>query len=186
MVGTCLRALQLILIIAREQPHLAVAHGSRSQTIASVLLGIPSLCIFDYEFASSMVLMKPTFFMTPEVIPLNEAMRKTHCFLQYPGIKEDVYVPSFKPDPSIKSRLRLDERNLVVVVRPPATEAHYHNPKSDELFDATIEFLGQMPNVQVILLPRNHRQRFPCNSPGQRGLRREGFPFPSIPKMGLI
>lgn len=157
--GTCLRALQLISIIRRERPDLAVAHGSRSQTIASVLLRIPSLCIFDYEFANALVLIKPTWLMTPEIIHLNESMRKTHRVLQYPGIKEDVYVPAFKPDPSIKSRLALDERNLVVVVRPPANEAHYHNPKSDELFAATIELLVSTPNVQVILLPRNHRQK---------------------------
>ena len=158
VLGTCLRALQLLPIIARERPKLAVAHGSRSQVIASVLLGIPSLCILDYEFAQSLVIMKPTWLMAPEIIRLNESVRKSHRVLQYPGIKEDVYVPTFKPDPSIKSRLGLDERNVVVVVRPPATEAHYHNPKSDELFTATIKFLGQTPNVHVIVLPRNHRQ----------------------------
>jgi predicted glycosyltransferase len=154
--GTCLRALQLIPIVARELPDLAVAHGSRSQIIASMLLGIPSLCIFDYEFTNDLV--KPTWLMSPEIIPVRESLRKAHRVLQYPGIKEDVYVPTFKPDPSIKSRLGLDERNIVVVVRPPATEAHYHNPKSDELFASTIEFLGHTPDVQVIVLPRNHRQ----------------------------
>jgi predicted glycosyltransferase len=156
--GTCLRALQLIPIIARERPDLAVAHGSRSMVMASALLRIPSLNIFDYEFSNALVFLKPTWLMSPEIIPSSESMRKTHRILQYPGIKEDVYVPAFKPDPSIKSRLGLDERNVVVVVRPPASEAHYHNPKSDELFAATIEFLGHAPNVQVIVLPRNHRQ----------------------------
>jgi predicted glycosyltransferase len=159
VLGTCLRALQLLPIMARERPDLAVAHGSRSQVIASVLLGIPSLCILDYEFSQSLVIINPTWLMTPEIIHLSQSVRKTHRVLQYPGIKEDVYVPAFKPDPSIKARLQLDERNVVVVVRPPATEAHYHNPKSDELFAATIEFLGHAPNVQVIVLPRNHKQK---------------------------
>jgi hypothetical protein len=96
--------------------------------------------------------------MTPEIIPSKAVNQRKDRILQYPGIKEDVYVPTFKPDPSIRCRLGLDERNLVVVVRPPASEAHYHNPKSDELFAATMEFLGHAPNVQVILLPRNHKQ----------------------------
>ena len=156
--GTCFRAMQLLPLMARERPNLAVAHGSRSQVIASVLLGIPSLCILDYEFAQGLVIMRPTWLMAPEIIRLNESVRKSHRVLQYPGIKEDVYVPAFKPDPSIKSRLGLHERNLVVVVRPPATEAHYHNPKSDVLFEATIDLLGHTPNAQVIVLPRNHRQ----------------------------
>ncbi len=156
--GTCLRALQMLPIIAREKPDLAVSHGSRSQTLTSTLLRIRSLCIFDYEFAKSLAFFKPTWFMAPEVIPFSESARKTLRILQYPGIKEDVYVPTFKPDPSIKSRLGLGECDVVVLVRPPASEAHYHNPKSDELFVATIEFLGNAPKVQVILLPRNHRQ----------------------------
>lgn len=156
--GTCLRAAQMFPIVAREKPHLAVAHGSRSQMLVSKLLRIPSVCILDYEFARSVTLFKPTWSMAPEIIPFSESARKTLHILQYPGIKEDVYVPTFKPDPSIKSRLGIDDRAVVVVVRPPASEAHYHDPKSDELFAATIEFLGSAPNVRVILLPRNRRQ----------------------------
>jgi predicted glycosyltransferase len=156
--GTCLRAVQMLPIVAREKPHLAVAHGSRSQMLVSKLLRIRSLCILDYEFARSLTLFKPTWSMTPEIIPFSESARKALHILQYPGIKEDVYVPTFKPDPSIKSRFGIDDRDVVAVVRPPASEAHYHDPKSDELFAATIEFLGRAPNVRVILLPRNRRQ----------------------------
>lgn len=158
VLGTCLRALQLVPIILREKPDLAVAHGSRSQTIASSLLKVPSLLIFDYEFASAVGFFRPTWSMTPDVIPLGGSHQRMDRVLHYPGIKEDVYVPTFKPDPTIRSRLRLDERKVVVVVRPPASEAHYHVPKSDELFATTIEFLGNAPDVQVILLPRNHKQ----------------------------
>jgi uncharacterized protein len=158
VLGTCLRVIQLLPIIVREKPDLAVGHGSRSQTLTSGLLGIPSLCIFDYEFTGTTKFIRPTWRMTPEIIPSGEADGKKNRTLQYPGIKEDVYTPQFKPDPSIVSRLGLDERNVVVALRPPASEAHYHNPKSDELFAATIEFLGNADNVQVILLPRNHKQ----------------------------
>jgi predicted glycosyltransferase len=56
------------------------------------------------------------------------------------------------------SRLGLDEDHVIVTVRPPANEAHYHNPKSDELFSATIEFLAQASRVKVILVPRNGKQ----------------------------
>ncbi len=183
--GTCLRSLQLIPTIARQRPHLSVSHGSRSQTIASVLLGIPSVCIFDYEFVRFMSLLKPTFLMSPEIIPVSESMRKAHRVLQYPGIKEDVYVPAFRPDPSIKSRLGLDERNLIVVVRPPATEAHYHNPKSDELFAATIEFLVHAPDVQVIVLPRNHKQTVSVRKAWPQWFESGKLSIPEHPEEGL-
>jgi len=156
--GTCLRVLRMLPIIAREKPQLAVSHGSRSQILVAKVLRIPSLCIFDYEFAGSLALLRPTWSMTPAVIPLSGPAAKAGHILQYPGIKEDVYVPGFKPDPSIKSRLGLDDHDVIAVVRPPADEAHYRSPKSDELFAATLEFLNSEPNVRVVLLPRNQRQ----------------------------
>jgi hypothetical protein len=156
LFGTCLRALQLMPMIMRERPDLSVAHGS--QIMVSAALGITSLSIGDYEFTTVLGAIKPTWSMTPEIIPTSEAVRKAHRILQYPGIKEDVYVPAFQPDSSIKSRLGMEEGKVVVALRPPASEAHYHDPKSDELFAATIDFLGHAPGVQVILLPRNQRQ----------------------------
>jgi predicted glycosyltransferase len=78
--------------------------------------------------------------------------------LRYPGIKEDVYVPGFKPNPAIKAQLGILESDLVVTIRPPANEAHYHNPQSDELFHAVVEHLAKQPNAKMIVLPRNARQ----------------------------
>jgi predicted glycosyltransferase len=158
LFGTCLRAVQLMPMIIRERPDLAVAHGSRSQIMVSAALGIRSLSIGDYEFTTVLGAIKPTWTMTPDIIPTSETVRKAQRILQYPGIKEDVYVPAFQPDSSIRSRLGMQKGKVVVALRPPASEAHYHDPKSDELFAATIDFLGNASGVQVILLPRNQRQ----------------------------
>ena len=95
--------------------------------------------------------------MVPEIVATSSKLNEGNV-LQYPGIKEDVYAPGFKPDPTIQSVLGLSGNEVVVTVRPPANEAHYHNPESDTLFEAVMEFLGQAPNVKVILLPRNGRQ----------------------------
>jgi predicted glycosyltransferase len=46
----------------------------------------------------------------------------------------------------------------VVTVRPPATEAHYHNPESEGLFDAVMKRAYQTADVRVVLLPRNRAQ----------------------------
>lgn len=158
VLGTCFRALQLMGTVAMQRPDLAVAHGSRSQTFASVLLGIPSLTIFDYEFINASALSRATWLMVPEVVANASIPFDAAKILKYPGIKEDVYAARFTPDPSICSELDLDPDKLVVTVRPPATEAHYHNPESDKLFEAVMELLGQRSDVRVILLPRNGRQ----------------------------
>ena len=47
---------------------------------------------------------------------------------------------------------------MLVTVRPPATEAHYHNPESEGLLtEALLRFVGEA-EATIILLPRNKRQ----------------------------
>lgn len=157
VLGTCFRALQLMILVRRKRPDLAVAHGSRSQTLASLLLGIPSVAIFDYEFVNASALFRATWLIVPEIVAKSIQFNEGKV-LKYPGIKEDVYAPGFKPDASIQSVLGLKGNDVVVTVRPPASEAHYHNPESDTLFEAVMELLGQASDVKVILLPRNSRQ----------------------------
>jgi predicted glycosyltransferase len=156
VAGTCFRALQLIWAIRNSAPRLAVAHSSRSQILAAAFLGIPCLQITDYEHASSAGFAKPTWLMVPDVIPASKLNVKS--VLTYPGIKEDVYVPRFVPDPSIRAWLKVAEEDLLVTVRPPANEAHYHNPASEVLLDAVIELLAGTPAAKAVLLPRNGRQ----------------------------
>ena len=67
-------------------------------------------------------------------------------------------MPRFVPDPTLRSQLGLGEDELVVTVRPPATEAHYYNPESTDLFKAVIEFTRHQPGVRMVALPRNDRQ----------------------------
>jgi predicted glycosyltransferase len=158
VMGTSYRSLQLLGAAWKERLDLAISHGSRAQLIASVVLRIPSLVIFDYEYATALKGIRPTWTMMPQVIFPDGDPRHAERALKYPGLKEDVYVPRFRPDPAIRSQLGVSEKELMVTVRPPASEAHYHNPKSDELFHACIDLLGQKPDVRAVLLPRNERQ----------------------------
>ncbi len=158
VAGTCFRALQLTSLIRNEKVSLAVAHGSRSQVIAASLLGIRSFSLVDYEFAKRMALIRPDWLMVPAVIPDSAIPYDLRPVLKYQGIKEDVYVPSFRPDPGIRTRLGLTEDDFVVTARPPADEAHYHNPESDELFRASLEFLAVRHDARIVLLPRSKKQ----------------------------
>src|SRR6266446_6928133 len=158
VLGVCSRALHLMPFLVRKRPHLALSHGSRAQMLASSLLGISSIVIYDYEYAQKVVLFRPGWVIVPDVIPDQSIeFRKDHV-LKYRGIKEDVYVPSFKPDPAVRRKLGLTEKDLVVTIRPPADEAHYHRPESDELFHAAVTYLAAQPAVRMVLLPRNSRQ----------------------------
>src|SRR5438270_6051570 len=156
--GLFVRAAQLLPIALRHRPALAVSHGSRGQLLISWLLRIPTLQMGDYEFAKGWVLINPTWEMKPDIIPALAGRSKPGRVLLYPGIKEDVYVPDFCPDPTLRSQLGLSESDVVVTVRPPASEAHYHDQRSDELFRAVMDYLAGQPEVRIIVLPRNDRQ----------------------------
>lgn len=158
VVGLCARAFQLAPAILREKPDLALSHGSRSQVFLAALLRVPSVLVMDYEFVKGLAWMKPDWVVIPEVIPEAAVGADRTRVLRYPGIKEDVYVHRFRPDARIRTELGLRDDVLVTTVRPPANEAHYHNPESEALFDAVIQLLSETPRSKIILLPRNRRQ----------------------------
>lgn len=156
-LGLGIRALLMAPTAVREKPTLAISHGSRSQLIVARLLGIPSVTIGDYEFSRLFAVVRPDWLIVPQVIP-DEAIRHFKSrVLKYPGIKEDVYVPRFKPRSDIRKELGLNDK-VIVTIRPPATEAHYHVPESEELFDEVLDYLGGRPDVKMVVLPRNQNQ----------------------------
>jgi predicted glycosyltransferase len=158
VAGTLIRASKLAAAVAWSRPGLALSHGSRSQLIAASLLRIPSVMIGDYEFSSWQTGVHPNWVMVPSVIPDAAIPMNKDSILKYPGIKEDVYVPGFRPDPKLRGQLGLKEEDFVVTARPPATEAHYHNPESDVLFHAAIDYLASQSNARIVVLPRNKKQ----------------------------
>jgi len=72
----------------------------------------------------------------------------------YDGLKEDVYAASFRPDPSILADLGVADAEILVTIRPPATEAHYHNPEGEALYVEVVEMLGATAGVRMVILPR--------------------------------
>src|SRR6202171_1980313 len=158
ILGTCMRAAQLIPMMVGEKIDLAVSHGSRAQMMVGFALGIPTLLILDYEFIAMMGFIRPDWILVPQMIPNSKELAPKRQVLRYPGLKEDVYVPRLRLDPSVKDQFGLQRNEIVVTVRPPAIEAHYHNPEAEVLLDAALNFLTQAPDVRVILLPRNESQ----------------------------
>jgi predicted glycosyltransferase len=157
-LGTLGRAARLLPLAFREKPDLAVSLVSRAQLLACKVLGIPMVVTFDYEFVVKMQFLQPDWIVVPEVVSNSAAGVAKRGIFHYAGLKEDVYVPSFKPDAALKTQLGIGENDLLVTVRPPATEAHYHNPESEVLLSAALEFLTKQNEVRVVLLPRNDRQ----------------------------
>jgi predicted glycosyltransferase len=157
-LGTLGRAARLLPLARKEKPNLAISIVSRGQLLACKALRIPTIVTFDYEFVMKMQFLRPDWIIVPEVVSDSGAGVAKKGIFRYPGLKEDVYVPRFNPDGALKKQLGIGKSDLVVTVRPPASEAHYHNPESDTLLSAALHFLMAQPDVSVVLLPRNGQQ----------------------------
>jgi predicted glycosyltransferase len=110
----------------------------------------------DYEHSKTPLLMRPKWEIVPDSLPDYGLHAKR--VRKYRGIKEDVYAPDFKPDGSLLDTLGLRMEDLVITVRPPATEAHYHNPEAEALLTHLMERICRTPGVRAVLLPRNKNQ----------------------------
>jgi predicted glycosyltransferase len=145
---------------------LAVSHNSYAQIAAAAALGIKSVTMMDYEhqpanhlaFRLASRVIVPRAFPAAELRKYGASMRKVK---RYDGLKEDVYLADFKPDPAFAEtleRLGVAAPEVLVVARPPAREALYHRFEN-ELFDELLTHLISQSDVKIILLPRSDAQR---------------------------
>lgn len=156
--GLFIRTLQLLPFYLQQKPLLSLSHGSRAQNILSNWLGVTTVMILDYEYARMPFPSNPRWTIVPEALSPEGLASPVRRIRYYRGIKEDVYAPEFKPSGSLMKELGLRPEYLIITVRPPANEAHYHNPESDMLFHEFMVRVCRTPEAQVVLLPRNAHQ----------------------------
>jgi predicted glycosyltransferase len=152
---------------------LAVSHNSYSQVLAARASGLRAVTLMDYEHqpANHLAFRLASRVVVPEAFP-EDALRRFGArprkVRRYAGIKEDVYLADFEPDARFASLLFEkfgvvhlgvdDERDTLVVVRPPASEALYHRFEN-ELFGELLRRLLAREGVKVLLLARTDAQR---------------------------
>ena len=147
---------------------LAVGHNSYSQVLAARVSGLRSVTLMDYEHqpANHLAFRLASRVVVPESFPEGALRRfgaRPRKVRRYRGIKEDVYLADFEPDPgfaaSLAEKFGIDvSRDTLVVVRPPAREALYHRFEN-ELFGELLARLLASSGVKVILLARSEAQR---------------------------
>jgi hypothetical protein len=145
---------------------LAVSHNSYAQISAAAALGIKTVTLMDYEHqpANHLAFRLASRVIVPRAFPAEELRKygaSTRKVRRYVGMKEDVYLADFTPDPRFPEALRklgVASEDVLVVARPQAREALYHRFEN-ELFDELLSHLSSRPGVKIILLPRSDAQR---------------------------
>lgn len=160
------RALALASWARGRNLDLAVSHNSYSQILAARALSLRTVTLMDYEHqpANHLAFRLASRVIVPQSFPqaaLSRFGAHPAKIKRYAGLKEDVYLADFRSDPEFEeqlSKLGIVGEDILVTVRPPASEALYHRFEN-ELFDQLIQRLLTTPSVKVVLLPRNDSQR---------------------------
>lgn len=156
--GVFWRSALMFAYYLRHRPRLALSHGSRSLNMIGNLVGIPTVALSDYEHTRTIPLASPRWIIVAYPLIAERVSHKKGRIRFYHGIKEDVYVSDFNPDPTFLKRFDFSTDELLITVRPPASEAHYHNPQSESLLVELMKRIGQTAGARAVLLPRNRRQ----------------------------
>ncbi len=145
---------------------LALSHNSYSQILAARALSLRTVTLMDYEHqpANHLAFRFASRVIVPRAFPEAALARfgaSPGKVKRYDGLKEDVYLADFQSDPQFEkqlSQLGIKADDVLVTVRPPASEALYHRFEN-ELFDQLLARLMAAPSVKTLLLPRNDAQR---------------------------
>lgn len=160
------RALALARWARGRSLDLALSHNSYSQILAARVLSLRTVTLMDYEHqpANHLAFRMASRIIVPRAFPQAALTRfgaSPEKVRRYAGLKEDVYLADFQSAPEFGKqleRLGISASDLLVTMRPPASEALYHRFEN-ELFDKLFERLSASPAVKVVLLPRNDSQR---------------------------
>ena len=151
------RAMSLAKWARRKMFDLALSHNSYSLAVAASLLNIPSVTLMDYEHQplNHICFRLARRVIVPQPFP-EEMIRKfgaTGKTVRYNGVKEEVYLADFVPDPAFKSKEGFPLDSPITVIRPPAPWTAYHRFEND-LFDQLIRHLSTVDGVYNLFLPR--------------------------------
>ena len=171
------RAWALATWARRRSFNLAVSHNSYSQILAARALRLTNVTLMDYEYqpANHLAFRLSSRIIVPESFPATQLRHYgagAAKVRRYAGIKEDVYLANFRPDPLFTTQLcelGISPDNVLVLMRPPAHDALYHRFQN-ELFDEAIAALQTQANVKIVLLPRNESQRAAYTTKTHRNL----------------
>jgi uncharacterized protein len=167
-----------------ERPDVALSHNSYAQIVAANALGIRTVTAMDYEHqpANHIAFRLARTVLLPAALAAEVSLRRMGATLAktrlYDGLKEELYLGDFTPDPAILSTVGVhrEPETLIVVARAPPSGALYH-PSDNPLFADVLRVLSAGREVQCVVLTRRPEQR--------RGLIDLGLPNLVFPELAV-
>lgn len=159
-LSTISRAISLTRLIKENKISRAIGLGSRSLPISSWITGIPSVSIIDYEWVNTTIYNK---FSTAILIP--DVVTKRQCrsaginlskVTYFPGIRQNIYINTRPKTSKIRNYLNIDPKKTNILLRPPATKAHYHNKDTQFSYANAVSQLQSQENTELYCFSRQN------------------------------
>ena len=158
--ATAARAAALARWARRERPDVALSHNSYGQIVAAALVRVPAVTAMDFEHqpANHLAFRLARRVLIPDPLPAAAVARQgagEAKLVKYPGLKEELALASFEPDPGVLERLGVERANgtALVVARTPPAGASYHR-FGNPLFWNALRTVTRQERVSCVVLPR--------------------------------
>ena len=98
------------------KPDVALSHNSYAQIAAATSLRVPAVTAMDFEHqpANHLAFRLAKTILVPAVLSRGQLRRQgatARKLIAYPGLKEELYLGDFEPDPSVLAKIGLDGRS---------------------------------------------------------------------------
>jgi len=145
----------------KDRISFSISHGSPYCSIASNFAGIYNLWTLDGDKAKDVIVPSVRFadkVIIPEIVPKENYVRMgttEEKIVQYPGLKEEVYLWGFKPNKRYLEEIGVETDKPIILMRPEASKAVYI--KETEFLIPLIKDLKE--DNFIILIPRTLDQK---------------------------
>jgi predicted glycosyltransferase len=148
---------------AQTRPDVALSHNSYAQVVAARVAGIPAVTAMDFEHqpANHLAFRLARTVLLPEVISPADVRRQgavPRKVIRYPGLKEELYIGDFEPDPAILAKLGFSRRPRVLVVARTAPSRAVYHAFGNPLFEEALRVIDAIPGAVCVALARHPEQ----------------------------
>ena len=159
VLGFGLRIAQLYRFLRNRVPDVAISHSSFYSPVVARMLGVRSIYLNDNEHAdgNQISFRFADCIMVPEFLDVDKVQRqgaRPEKIVQYPGVKEGVYLWDYKPASKGSVLSALDGKQ-VIFIRPEPWAAQYYSGNCNFIDDLLVAIKDR---YSVVLLPRGKAQ----------------------------
>lgn len=163
LLGFPVRVFQLFKFLRKQKIEVSISHSSFYSPIVSCFLKTPCIYMNDNEHAkgNKLAFAFADRILIPEFLDVSKVAKGKNVrekVVQYPGVKEGVYLWYFRSEKRADSplgRIGLIDGRKTICIRPEPWTAQYYQGKVDFL-DSLICDLAQ--DYNVVILPRGGGQ----------------------------